>query len=120
MSTSQKFKYPYTWGRDQVNPFVEKYDRGTRNLANICEASVAKVRHGLIVVLCSGSSLRFESLKALIKALDQHPVDYVDRLSSQERKLLYKYYLYYAEDGLILAKNPHKALDIARQEELRF
>lgn len=120
MSTFPKLKYPYNWGVDKVQPFVEKYARGTGFLAEILSRSATDVRRGLVLVLCRGNSVRFESLKKLIKTLDRYDPSDFRRFSGKERKLLYKYYLFLAEDEAIDSKIAREALDSTRNEVLPF
>jgi hypothetical protein len=111
VSKSYQLKYPYNWGRDIVNEFVEKYARGTYFLARMLDVPAGNVRHGLIVVLCRGNSLQFESLKRLIKQIDRDPPDYIAQLDAQNRKLLYKRYLWMAQDEALDVMTEKKGLD---------
>lgn len=96
MSTT--LQYPYRWGKKPVNAFVEKYARGTYILAKMLDISPGLVRHGLIMWLCSGNSLRYEALKRVIKGLnDNQWVDYKP-LDKATRHELYKRLLWMAED----------------------
>lgn len=120
MSSSEKLRYPYNWGRTQVQGFVEKYARGTYFLAKIVGCSPGEIRHGLIMTLCRGSSVRFESLKRVIKYLDIEDAGVYDRYTEVEQKLLYKYYLYLAENEYLDEKKQVEALDTARSFDLGF
>lgn len=120
MSNHPKLKYPYNWGVGKVQPFVEKYARGTGYLAELLSEDANKVRRALVLVLCGGNSLRFESLKRLIKELDRYEADDFRRFSAKERKLLYRYYLYLAEDGALDDKISQMAVDTARSNFLSF
>lgn len=118
MSTHSKLKYPYNWGRDRVQPFVEKYARGTYNLARLVGIAPGLVRHMLIMSLCTGNSLRWEVMKFLIKDLcGDDPAAY-RRLSNAERKQLYKYLLYSSENRVLDEKIAQKSLDMLRQRTL--
>lgn len=119
MSThSEKFRYPYAWGRDVVGKFVEKYARGTYFLSRILDRSPGDIRHGLIVVLCRGNSLRYESIKSLIKTLDREEDGVFRSLTVEDRKLLYKYYLFLAEDFVMDEKSAQRAIDSIKQRRL--
>ena len=120
MSNYPPLKYPYKWGCDKVQPFVEKYARGTGYLAELLGEDAVKVRRALVLVLCRGNSLRFESLKKLIKVLDRYDPGDFRRFSAKERKLLYKYYLYLAEDEALDEKSMRKGLDTTRNSFLSF
>lgn len=120
MSTLSKLKYPYRWGAGIVNGFVEKYARGTFFLARILDVSPGEVRHALVIVLCRGNSIRFESLKRVIKNLDTMESRDIARFSAEERKLLYRYYLYLAQDDAIDREIERKALDMGQNNFLNL
>ncbi|MBA7550015.1 hypothetical protein ES705_42520 [subsurface metagenome] len=88
MSTT--LHYPYHWGKGVVQPFVEKYARGTYYLAKLLGIAPGVLRHYLILILCSGNSLKYEGLKKLIKQNDLYYEDDLSRYSDGERELLYK------------------------------
>jgi len=115
---STQLKYPYRWGKTVVNEFVEKYARGTYFLAQMVNSSPGVIRHALIMTLCRGLSLKFEALKRMIKLLDSEEKDIYSQLDLPDRKLLYKYYLYLAEDDEIDARIEGEALDSLYQEKL--
>lgn len=108
---STKLKYPYSWGKEPVNAFVEKYARGTYFLAKLLDTSPGKIRHGLILVICSGNSLQFEAVKRVIKTLEGYSSKDLERIGPKDRKLLYKYLLWFAQDDQLDSDFTKKGID---------
>ena len=115
---STNLKYQYHWAQDVVNRCVEKYSRGTYNLARILDIPPGELRHLLTLVLARGHSLKWEALKHVIKYLERDRWADLKVLSDDDRKLLYKYVLYMATDDALDAKTTHEALDYLRQSVL--
>lgn len=111
---STNLKYPYQWGKTPVNAFVEKYARGTYYLAHILDISPGDVRHKLILTVCSGRSVQFESVKRVIKTLESYTWDQVKRFSATDKKLLYKYLVWFAQDSVLDENITKKGLDSFR------
>lgn len=107
-------KYPYEWGRNPVNNFVEKYPRGTYILAKLWDVPPGIVRHTLIRSLCKGNSLRYEAFKRVIKALDQYEMDDIKRISETYHQALYRLTEILAEDDVIDGEMYRKGLDTFR------
>lgn len=118
MSTQPKLKYPYRWGRDAVQDFVERYARGTYFLGLLLDISPGEVRHYLILVLCHGRSVQFESVKRVIKTLETYRKEDLTRYSPEDRKRLYKCLLYLAQDDEIDYKTWRDGLDDAQNLRL--
>lgn len=118
MPTQQKLKYPYNWGRTVVQEFIERYGRGSYFLAKLLDITPGEVRHGLIMRLCRGDQIRFEAIKRMIKLLSDYSAEEIKRFSAEERKLLYKYYLYLCENEVLDEKDSSKAIDITLNKTL--
>jgi len=86
---STKLQYAYRWGVKQVNPFVEKYSRGTDYLAELLEIDRNQIRHLLTLLICSGNSVKWEAVKLLIKRSDREPIEPLSYYSADEKKALY-------------------------------
>lgn len=112
MSTHRSsLKYSYRWAKDPVNAFVEKYARGAYFLSRLLGISPGELRHLLVMTLCHGKSLRFESFKRAIKLMEDYSAEALARFSVAERKLLYKWIVYLAEDIELDRKIELDALD---------
>lgn len=87
---SSDLKYPYQWGKNVINDFVESYPRGTEYLAKLLGKSAGELRHSLIIVLCSGKHMKYKALKRMVKENDVNtPSDY-RHLDEAEKIILYK------------------------------
>lgn len=101
MSISPNLKYPYQWAKRPVNAFVEKYARGTYNLSLITGVAPGLIRHRFCLILAKGNSLRWESIKQVVKVLDQdNPEDY-RQLDDVTRHNYFKNLLYVEENRLL-------------------
>lgn len=117
---STNLKYPYNWGRNHVQTFVEKHARGTYFLARLLGVSPGDLRVQLTIVLCQGNSVRWESLKHVIKYLEDYSSDDMRRLSDRERYLILKYYKVLAENEVLDEKSYSEALDTLRSNFLSY
>lgn len=115
---STNLKYPYNWGRTIVQEFVEQYARGTYFLAKMCGLSAGDLRMRMTLVLCSGNSVKWESLKRMVLLMsDWDNSDYA-KFSPNERRLVLKYYRYLAEDDVLDEKSVSGAIDNVSQRRL--
>ena len=114
----KKLLYPYTWGRSKIQQFVEKYPRGTKNLYTLCGIAPTEIRHKLVLVLCSGKSVKWEALKRCIKTLEDYEAGDIRRFSDEERLLLNKWIVYMSTDDVLDGKSQREALDTVRQKKL--
>lgn len=117
---STHLKYPYRWGAQHVQSFIEKYARGTYFLARLLDISPGEVRHGVVLTLCKGNSIKFESLKRCIKLLEDYSIQDLARFSVKERKLLYKWYVVMCEEDELDARIARDALDMVGNHFLSF
>lgn len=121
---SKKLKYPYKWGAGIVDEFVNSYARATYLLSKLTERSPGEVRHWLIMALCSGNSVRYESCKQLIKALSHYELSDFAKFSLKERKNYLTYLKYLAEDDALDNINRRKVhrdtIDNLNQKRLEF
>ena len=106
-----KLKYPYAWGRDRVNVFVEKYARGAYLLARLLDIPPGELRHYMTVLLCRGNSLKWEVMKRVIKYICMYDDVDFKHLTAEERKRLYKCLRTNAEDDEIDALDGREAID---------
>lgn len=88
MSTT--LKYPYRWGVKPVNKLVESYPRGTKYLAFLLGIPLKDMRHLLVLLICSGNSVKWEGVKRLIKYNETNSTDELKAYSRETRKILYK------------------------------
>lgn len=116
MSTT--LKYPYRWGVDVVQSFLEKYPRGANFLGRLCSVDHQQVKHWLVMGLCRGNSIRYESLKRVIKLLDGSEWEEFARFSEKERKVLIRWIVIVAEEEVFDQKEEAIALDNLRQRRL--
>lgn len=87
---STLLKYPYRWGVGPVNKLVEKYPRGTYYLAILLDIAPGELRHLLVLLICSGNSLKWEGVKRLIKYNETNSIDELKAYSPEVKKELYK------------------------------
>lgn len=120
MSTPSNLKYSYSWAKGPVNMFVEKYARGTYFLAKMLGISAGELRHGLVLILASGNSLKFEALKRAIKVFDRDGEYKISHWSDKDKKLLYKWYLKMSIYDEIDSKDDRDILDKAQNQDLLF
>lgn len=113
-------KYPYKWGKNVVNRFVESSPRGYYFLARLLDIEPGMLRHWMILILCRGHSVRFEALKRVVKILDDYDDAWITRLSPAEKKDIYTYVKYLAEDDEIDARIRRNAVDRLNQMNLPF
>jgi len=111
---STKLKYPYRWGREPVNAFVEKYPRGTYFLGKLLSINPGEVRHYLVLTICSGNSLKYEAVKRVIKVLEGYSAEDINKLSVEDRKLLYKYLVWFGQDETLDGNFTKRGLDSFR------
>lgn len=117
---SSSFKYSYSWSRETVNRFVESYSRGWYNFARILDIPPGELRCKLSEVLASGNSVRWESVKRVIKSLSGYHPDDLKKFSKAESELLYKNLLYLAENDALDVKSDRDTIDSLRQQRLDF
>lgn len=115
---SYKLKYPFRWGRDIVNAFVEKYARGFKNMAMLCGMVPDDLRYDLIICLCIGKNVKFENVKLVIKTLEDYTVNDLKGFSHEDRKLLYKYLVMITQDAALDTEIARETLDNTRQRKL--
>jgi hypothetical protein len=115
---STKLKYPYNWGRSVVQAFVEKYARGTYIFARLVNLSPGEVRHYLILILCSGNNLKWESLKREIMMCCNYESGDIGHLGVSGRKALHKCLYDSAVNNQLDLVNPLEAIDSTRTHEL--
>jgi len=118
--STHRLQYPYKWCWSEVQKFVEKYARGTYFLGKLLDLPVGEVRHGLTMALALGKSVKFEALKKTIKYLESSTIDEIKRYTPEERKLLYRYYVYLSTDEVLDEKNPANSIDMLRQNFLSY
>jgi len=118
MSTKPKLIYPYSWGRNIVNTFVEKYPRGTWNLAKLTAISPGEVRHQLIILVCTGNELKFGAMKRVIKCLCDYAPEDLKRLSFLSRAVLHKYLVLMGEDSEFYSRIDNTVIDDWQQRRL--
>lgn len=87
---STKLKYPYHWGTRIVNALVEKYARGTYYLAKLVNIPPGQLRHYLVLLLCSGNSVKWEAIKRLIIYNQGNSTEELSKYSIEDRKELYR------------------------------
>ena len=87
---STKLQYSYKWGCTVVNNFVEKYARGTDYLCKLLYIPHTEIRHLLVLLLCSGNSVKWEAIKRLIIYNQGNDTAELDAYDEKTRKLLYK------------------------------
>ncbi|MBA7552678.1 hypothetical protein ES705_45248 [subsurface metagenome] len=114
----KKLKYPYTWGRSKIQEFVEKYARGTKNLCTLCSIDPMEIRHKLILVICSGRSIKWETLKGCIKTLEDYEDRDILRFTEKERKLLHKCLVVINLDNILDGESLEIPIDMVRQRRL--
>lgn len=117
---STNLRYPYNWGKTVVNPFVERYGRGHKNLAKLLDIMPWEARHMMIMALCRGSSVRFDSFKRVIKLLEDYTDEDLSRFTREERILLYKYVVYLSENDALDEKIANLAIDSISQRKLSY
>lgn len=117
---STLLKYPYKWGKEVVNAFVEKYPRATWNTSQIMNLSPGELRHRLIMTLCKGNSVRFEAMKTMVILMKDYDREDLARFSQKERQLLYKYLLYLCDDAALDEKIRRQAIDITLNRPLNL
>lgn len=119
-NSSPKLKYPYKWGYSVCQTFLERYPRGRRNFATLLDVTVWDVGHKLTIVLCSGKSVKFETLKRAIKILDDYDQVDIARFSANDRKLLYKWLVYLCTEDELDSRTARDALDMVANKTLPF
>lgn len=117
MSTN-RLKYPYHWGRGIVDSFVEKYSRGTYFLSRLWGKDKSDVRHELVIALCRGNSMKYESLKRVVKVLEQYTKADIDRFSYAEKRMLSNYLEILAQDDELDSRIEREAIDTWRNRPL--
>ena len=115
---SNKLLYPYKWGKTIVNKLCESQDRGTRNFAEIVGISTYDLRHFLTLVICSGNSVKWESIKLLIKGLGDYERGDLSSLSLKEKKELYKCLRKIYDDKALDRLIARDAIDTLNQHRL--
>lgn len=117
---STNLKYPYNWGRNITQSFVEKYPRGWYNLCRLRDISPGDMRVSFTMVLCRGNSVRFESLKRAIKVLEDYDPHDILGFSIKERVLLHRWIVYLCEEDELDARIARDALDSLQNKTLPF
>ena len=98
---STLLKYPYKWGVGIVNALVEKYARGTYYLSRLLDIAPGELRHYLVLLLCSGNSVKWESVKRLIIYNQGNNPSELDAYSPGIRKELYRRLVAMATDDVL-------------------
>ena len=101
---STDFKYPYRYGADVVNEFVEKYARGANYLSDLLGISPGELRHYLTICFCRGVSFKWERIKALIKMNEYESRQSLKKYTDSQKIQLYKRLLWVAEDEVLQKK----------------
>ena len=120
MSTIPKLKYPYNWGRTQVNAFVEKYARGTYFLGKLLGISPGDIRHGLIILLCRGNNTKFRVVKRVIVMLSDYDTETIRRMDEASRRSLYDCLRVDCENAVLDEKSLWEGLDRSQNRVLDF
>lgn len=117
---AQTSRYSYSWAKGVVNTFVEKYARGTYNLARMLNLSPGELRHSMVLCLASGNSLKWRALKRAVVYASGYSEDDIKAIPVSERKTLYKCLYTLAVYDQLDEKNMHSTLDTLRQKRLEF
>lgn len=115
---STYLKYQYNWAKNVVNTFVEKYARGSYNLARMMDCPAGELRHFLCMMIATGNSLKWQIVKKIIKSLQSDEYADIRHLSPPEQKALYKCLAVLATDDQLDGKEAYKVLDSLRQQVL--
>ena len=117
---STNLRYPYFWARDVVQGFVEKHARATWKFAKLVNCSPGDVRFELTMLLSKGINWKFESMKRAILLIDAYEWHELERFTSEERKLLYKWYLLLGSEEYLDREESRRVLDSLAQLPLSY
>lgn len=79
-------KYPYKWGQEVVEKFVEQYSRGTSFLAYMLGISREKCIKLLILRVCQDNQLRWRTMKRTIKLCERENAADYQAISLRNRR----------------------------------
>lgn len=111
-------KYSYYFAQNVVEQFLEKYTRGWYFCAKMLGVTPAELEKHAIAILRSGSSVRWETFKKSVKAMEWERFSDYRHLSMAERKKHVTFVKYFSQDDVLDEKIAHEALDNLNQQEL--